>query len=63
MLMDSQKDPQPFVETSENVLAALEDLRAVAHFFFEMGMLKRTARSGFQFLGSGKESVADHSFR
>lgn len=63
MLMDSQKDSQPFVEASENVLTALEDLRAVAHFFFEMGMLKRTARSGFQFLGSGKESVADHSFR
>ena len=28
-----------------------------------MGMLKKTPRSGFQFLGSGRESVADHSFR
>ena len=26
-------------------------------------MLKKTPRSGFQFLGSGKESVADHSYR
>ena len=26
-------------------------------------MLKKTPRSGFQFLGSGRESVADHSFR
>jgi putative hydrolase of HD superfamily len=26
-------------------------------------MLKKTPRSGFQFLGSGKESVAEHSFR
>ena len=26
-------------------------------------MLKRTPRSGFQFLGSGAESVAEHSFR
>ena len=26
-------------------------------------MLKRTPRTGFQFLGTGKESVADHSFR
>jgi len=26
-------------------------------------MLKRTPRSGFQFLGSGGESVAEHSFR
>jgi len=33
------------------------------NFFFEIGMLKRTPRSGFQFLGSGCESVAEHSFR
>ncbi len=26
-------------------------------------MLKKTPRTGFQFLGSGRESVADHSFR
>ncbi|MGD8504830.1 MAG: HD domain-containing protein, partial [Syntrophobacterales bacterium] len=26
-------------------------------------MLKKTPRSGFQFLGSGRESVADHVFR
>ena len=35
----------------------------IVNFFFELGMLKKTPRSGFQFLGSGKESVADHSFR
>lgn len=38
-------------------------LKNIVNFFFEMGMLKKTPRSGFQFLGSGKESVADHSFR
>lgn len=32
-------------------------------FLFEVGMLKKTPRTGYQFLGSGKESVADHSFR
>lgn len=32
-------------------------------FLFEAGMLKKTPRSGFQFLGSGGESVAAHSFR
>ncbi|MDY0041649.1 MAG: HD domain-containing protein [Desulforhabdus sp.] len=37
--------------------------RNIANFFFELGMLKKTPRSGFQFLGSGRESVADHSFR
>ncbi len=26
-------------------------------------MLKKTPRTGYQFLGSGRESVADHSFR
>jgi len=35
----------------------------IAHFFFELGMLNRTPRTGFQFLGSGAESVAEHSFR
>jgi putative hydrolase of HD superfamily len=37
--------------------------KKVINFFFELGMLKKTPRSGFQFLGSGSESVADHSFR
>jgi putative hydrolase of HD superfamily len=32
-------------------------------FLFEMGMLKRTPRSGWQFLDGGTESVAEHVFR
>lgn len=39
------------------------DCPKIINFFFELGMLKRTPRSGFQFLRSGRESVADHSFR
>lgn len=35
----------------------------IADFLFEMGMLKRTPRTGWQFLGTGEESVAEHSFR
>ncbi|MDR2489664.1 MAG: HD domain-containing protein [Desulfovibrio sp.] len=35
----------------------------VTDFLFEAGMLRKTPRSGYQFLGSGKESVAEHSFR
>jgi putative hydrolase of HD superfamily len=38
-------------------------MKNIANFFFEIGMLKRTPRSGFQFLGAGAESVAEHSFR
>jgi len=39
------------------------ELKAIADFLFEVGMLKRTPRSGYQFLGSGSETVAEHSFR
>jgi putative hydrolase of HD superfamily len=38
-------------------------MRAIVNFLFEVGMLKKTPRTGYQFLGSGAESVADHSFR
>lgn len=39
------------------------DLLRLADLFNEAGMLRRIARSGFAFLGSGGESVAEHSFR
>lgn len=32
-------------------------------FLHEVGMLANTPRSGFAFLGSGKQSVAEHSYR
>ncbi len=35
----------------------------IVEFLFEVGMLKRTPRSGWQFLGTGSESVAEHVFR
>jgi putative hydrolase of HD superfamily len=35
----------------------------IANFLFETGMLSKTPRSGYQFLGSGKESVAEHTLR
>jgi putative hydrolase of HD superfamily len=35
----------------------------IANFLFEVGMLGKTPRSGYQFLGSGKESVAEHVLR
>lgn len=38
-------------------------MKRVVEFLFEVGMLKKTPRTGYQFLGSGTESVADHSFR
>ncbi|HDZ91770.1 MAG: HD domain-containing protein [Deltaproteobacteria bacterium] len=38
-------------------------MKRIVEFLFETGMLKRSPRTGYQFLGSGGESVADHSFR
>jgi len=38
-------------------------MKDIANFLFEVGILKNTPRSGYQFLGTGSESVAEHSFR
>jgi len=38
-------------------------MKEIINFLFEVGMLKKTPRTGYQFLGSGSESVAEHSFR
>jgi putative hydrolase of HD superfamily len=38
-------------------------MKEIVNFLFEVGMLQKTPRSGFQFLGSGAESVAEHILR
>ena len=38
-------------------------MKEIANFLFEVGMLNKTPRTGFQFLGSGRESVAEHILR
>ena len=35
----------------------------LARFVYELGIHKETPRSGFWFLGTGKQSVAEHLFR
>lgn len=57
MKTDLKRDASTTLETVE------DPLKGVVNFFFELGMLKKTPRSGFQFLGSGDESVAEHSYR
>lgn len=37
-------------------------MKAIAHLLFEAAFLKKIPRSGYQFLGNGRESVAEHSF-
>ena len=39
------------------------DLARLADLFFEAGLLRRVQRSGYAFLGSGNENVAEHSWR
>lgn len=40
-----------------------QNLTSVANFLYEMGWLAKTPRSGFHFLGSGQQSVAEHVSR
>ncbi len=56
--MNSEKDL-----ADSNAKEATPAHQGIVNFFFELGMLKRTPRSGFQFLRSGQESVAEHSYR
>src|SRR6185369_11724437 len=44
----------------KNPKKSKNDLKSIANFIFEVGMLSKTPRSGFHFLGTGKQSVAEH---
>lgn len=37
-----------------------QSIQSMVHFLFEMGILARTPRSGLWYLGTGKQSVAEH---
>ncbi len=37
-----------------------KNYKQIANFLFEVGILARTPRSGFHFLGTGEQSVAEH---
>jgi len=37
-----------------------DELQNLVNFLFEVGVLAKTPRSGFHFLGSGEQSVAEH---
>jgi 5'-deoxynucleotidase YfbR-like HD superfamily hydrolase len=44
------------------MVKAPANLKRIADLLFEVGMLKRTPRTGYRFLGTGEESVAEHLF-
>jgi putative hydrolases of HD superfamily len=39
------------------------DLKPVVNLLFEVGMLAKSPRTGFHFLGSGQQSIAEHTNR
>lgn len=41
----------------------MEHAKQIVNFLFETGILSKTPRSGFHFLGSGEQSVAEHTNR
>ena len=57
------KDETPVYMDKSVDHAREERLGRLADFLFEVGMLKKTPRTGYQFLGTGRENVAEHSFR
>ncbi len=47
----------------KNNRSSSKDLKTLANFIYETGILTKTPRSGLWFLGTGKQSVAEHLFR
>lgn len=41
----------------------MKNVKNIINFLFEVGILSKTPRSGFFFLGSGQQSVAEHTNR
>jgi putative hydrolase of HD superfamily len=62
LIQTANRDTQAGTLNRKRGLIIVE-LKPIADFLFEVGMLKRTPRSGFQFLGTGNETVAEHSLR
>lgn len=46
-----------------NKIKKTKSNKAIVNFLFEVGILSKTPRSGFHFLGSGQQSVSEHMSR
>lgn len=60
--MNSNELKQNQTQSQEQGDLKNKQLHRLADFLFEAGMLRKTPRTGYQFLGSGQENVAEHSF-
>ncbi|ETR74674.1 MAG: Metal dependent phosphohydrolase [Candidatus Magnetoglobus multicellularis str. Araruama] len=51
------------MSNAKNSLSVVKNkMKPIVHFLFEAHILKSVQRTGYQFLGTGHESVAEHSF-
>lgn len=57
-----REEDEPPGKQSQPMKGGGPNLRRIADLLFEVGMLKRTPRTGYRFLGTGEESVAEHLF-
>jgi len=51
------------MDTDTSTRAQYDKTGRVSNFFYELGILQTMKRSGQDYLGSGTQSIADHSFR
>lgn len=60
--MEDEKEGNGEVK-EENKVESRKDMGDVANFIYETGILAKTPRSGFHFLGTGNQSVSEHISR
>jgi Predicted hydrolases of HD superfamily len=65
LLQGASRSPKPLFTKNYETMTKHGNFsfERLADFLNEVGMLKATPRSGFAFLGSGHENVAEHSYR
>jgi len=51
------------MENEDNKKEKTKNMKDVANFLYEVGILAKTPRSGFHFLGTGNQSVSEHVSR
>lgn len=51
------------IDYGNNRLMQNDKMKAVVNLLFEVGMLAKSPRTGFHFLGSGSQSIAEHTNR
>ena len=48
------------IQNTKKIGKGETDNKKIVKFLFEVGILSKTPRSGFHFLGTGEQTVAEH---